>query len=276
MTQPTLIDLVQKSAAWLQGKGLENPRREAEWIFAETLGFTRLELYTRFDMPVPEADVVTLRARVARRAKREPLAYVLGMQPFRKLKLMVSPAVLVPRPETEQLVDLVLADLPPGPARVLDVGTGSGALALAIKQERPETQVEACDISAEALAVARANAASHQLDVTFHIGDLGTPVSGPFAVVVANLPYIAHDELWMCSAELDFEPEVALFGGKDGLDLIRRLVADAKRLCTGGVMWLEHGFQQGAAIAGISSQLGCTSTLLKDGSGKDRFTRICP
>ena len=124
--------------------------------------------------------------------------------------------------------------------------------------------------------MARANAASHQLDVTFHIGDLGTPVSGPFAVVVANLPYIAHDELWMCSAELDFEPEVALFGGKDGLDLIRRLVADAKRLCTGGVMWLEHGFQQGAAIAGISSQLGCTSTLLKDGSGKDRFTRICP
>jgi release factor glutamine methyltransferase len=274
MTQPTLMELVQKSATWLQGKGLPNARRETEWIFADTLGLTRLELYTRFDMPLGEAEVARLRDRIARRGKREPLAYILGNQPFRSLKLTVSPAVLVPRPETEELVDLVLAALPATPVRILDIGTGSGALALALKQARPDCTVEATDTSAEALAVASANAASHQLAVGFHQGHLARHLAGPYTVVVANLPYIGESERGVCDPELAFEPAIALFAGADGLDLIRELVADARRLCPGGHLWLEHGWQQGAAIAQLARDQGLTATLYRDGAGKDRFTCI--
>jgi len=274
MTQPTLIDLVQKSAAWLQTKGLPNHRREAEWIFSETLGLSRLELYTRFDMPVGEADVTRLRERVARRGKREPLAYVLGMQPFRTLKLAVSPAVLVPRPETEELVDLILKELPAEPSRILDVGTGSGALALALKQSRPDCAVDATDISPEALAIARINATTHALKITFSEGHLAAHLSGPYAVVVANLPYIAENERSLCDPELGFEPAVALFAGADGLDLIRPLIADAKRLCPHGTMWLEHGWQQGAAITAEANRLGLTCAIIADDAGKPRFARI--
>lgn len=276
MPQPTLMDLIQKSAVWLQGKGLPNARRETEWIFAETLSLSRLELYTRFDMPLDEATVTKLRERVTRRGKREPLAYVLGTQPFCQLKLAVSPAVLVPRPETEELIAHVLADLPATPCRLLDVGTGSGAIALALKQARPDCTVEATDVSAEALAIARANAASHQLDVVFHQGHLAAQLTGPFDRVVANLPYIAETERGVCDPELTHEPQIALFAGNDGLDLIRPLVADARRLCPGGAMWLEHGWQQGAVIATLCTAAGLESRLVRDGAGKDRFTRIAP
>ena len=268
------MELVQKSATWLQGKGLPNARRETEWIFADTLGLTRLELYTRFDMPLGEAEVARLRDRIARRGKREPLAYILGNQPFRSLKLTVSPAVLVPRPETEELVDLVLAALPATPVRILDIGTGSGALALALKQARPDCTVEATDTSADALAVASANAASHQLEIGFHQGHLARHLAGPYAVVVANLPYIGESERGVCDPELAFEPAIALFAGADGLDLIRELVTDARRLCPGGQLWLEHGWQQGAAIAQLARDHGLTATLHRDGAGKDRFTCI--
>ncbi len=274
MIQPTLIDLVQKSAAWLQTKGLPNHRREAEWIFSETLGLSRLELYTRFDMPVGESDVVRLRERVARRGKREPLAYVLGSQPFRALKLAVSPAVLVPRPETEELVDLILRELPSEPCRILDVGTGSGALALALKQIRPDCSVEATDVSVEALVIAKANAQTHTLEVTFHHGHLAEHLAGPYAVVVANLPYIAEHERHLCDPELGYEPAMALFAGADGLDLIRPLVADARRLCPAGTLWLEHGWQQGEAITALATQLGLTATIIDDSAGKGRFARI--
>jgi release factor glutamine methyltransferase len=276
MPQPTLMDLIQKSAAWLQGKGLPNARRETEWIFAETLTLSRLELYTRFDMPLDEDTVSKLRDRVTRRGKREPLAYVLGTQPFCQLKLKVTPAVLVPRPETEELIAKLLADLPSTPCRILDVGTGSGAIALALKQARPDCTVEATDVSAEALGIARTNAESHHLDVTFHQGHLAAHLTTPFDRVVANLPYIAETERGVCDPELAFEPQVALFAGTDGLDLIRPLIADARRLCPGGAMWLEHGWQQGSAIAALCAAAGLASTLIADGAGKDRFTRIAP
>ena len=274
MTQPTLIDLVQKSAAWLQTKGLPNHRREAEWIFAETLGLSRLELYTRFDMPLGEAEVIRLRERVARRGKREPLAYVLGMQPFHTLKLLVGPAVLVPRPETEELVDIILKEMPAESCRILDVGTGSGALALALKHARGDCDVEATDVSAAALDIARVNAATHLLDVRFHQGHLAEHLTGPFAVVVANLPYIADNERHLCDPEIAFEPAQALFAGSDGLDLIRPLLADAKRLCPAGTLWLEHGWQQGEAITAEAIRLGLKCAIIKDGAGKGRFARI--
>lgn len=271
----TLLDLVQRSATWLAEKGLDNARREAEWIFAEALGLTRLDLYTRYDMPLDVEETTRLRALVQRRGRREPLAYVLGNQDFRGLKLRVGPAVLVPRPETEELVDLVLAALPAGAQAVLDVGTGSGAIALALKHARPELAVQARDLSPEALAVAQANAEALSLVIAFSQGDLAVGLSGPFAAVVANLPYIAEDERGLCDPELAFEPALALFPGGDGLGPIRALIADAPRLLAlDGRLWLEHGFRQAQAIAAAAAAAGLTATVHRDGAGHERFSEL--
>ncbi len=273
MPPPTLMELLQKSAAWLTGKGFGNGRREAEWIFADTLSLTRLELYTRFDQPLSDAEVTRLRERVARRGRREPLAYVLGSQPFRSFSLTVTPAVLVPRPETEELIPLVLADLPPG-ARVLDVGTGSGAIALAVKHERADLEVSAVDASPAALEVARANAQRLELAVDFHHGDLATALPGGWSAVVANLPYIAENERGECDPELAMEPAMALFAGAEGLDLIRRLISDAPRLLApGGVLWLEHGHRQSEAVLALCQGVGLVATAHADGAGVARFCR---
>jgi release factor glutamine methyltransferase len=271
----TLLELVQRSAQWLAGKGLPNARREAEWIFAEALGLTRLDLYTRFDMPLDSAETARLRELVQRRGRREPLAYVLGNQEFHGLRLQVSPAVLVPRPETEELVDLVLAALAAGPQAVLDVGTGSGAIALALKQARPELAVQARDLSPEALAVAAGNAQVLGLEVVFSQGDLASGLDGPFAAVVANLPYIAEDERDLCDPELAFEPVLALFPGGDGLGPIRALIADAPRLLSpDGRLWLEHGFRQAPAISAAALAAGLIATLHRDGAGHERFSEL--
>lgn len=274
MALPTLLELVQRSAGYLAKHGITNAKREAEWIFAEHLKLSRIELYTRFDMPLDEAEVERLRALVTRRGKREPLAYVIGNQPFCDLVLSVAPGVLVPRPETEELVGRVLKELPPT-ARILDIGTGSGAIALALKKARPAMQVEATDASAAALDQARANATRLGLDVFFHQGHLATHCHGPFQAVVANLPYIGETERAECDAELAFEPQEALFAGADGLDLIRALLPDLRRLLAAdGIAWLEHGWRQGPAIRALAADAGLDCTIIADGSGKDRFARL--
>lgn len=275
MDLATLMPLVQKSGQYLQSHGIANGRREAEWIFAEALGLTRLELYTRFDMPLSEEDVARLRSLVMRRGKREPLAYILGNQPFCSLKLRVGPGVLVPRPETEELIDLVLKALPVGPQRVLDIGTGSGAIALALKQTRPELVVEAVDISEEALAFAQANADALGLAVAFRQADLSSGATPPYAAVVANLPYIGESERADCDPELTHEPSGALFAGDDGLREISRLLIDTARLLAPvGHLWLEHGWKQGAAIKSLAAGHGLACTIHPDLAGHDRFADI--
>ena len=273
MEAPILRDVLAKSGAWLATKGLTNGRREAEWIFADSLGLTRMELYTRWDMPLAEDEVTRLRERVVRRGRREPLAYILGNQPFADLLLNVGPGVLVPRAETEELVAHVLAEAVAGD-HLLDVGTGSGAIALACAKARPDLRVSATDASEAALTIARANAERLGLPVTFHQGNLASHLPGPFRLVVANLPYIAENERGDCDPELAFEPAEALFAGADGLDLIRPLLADLPRVAPGGVAWLEHGWRQGSAIADAATALGLASRLVQDGAGKDRFTRV--
>lgn len=275
MALPTLMELLQRSATYLKDHGLTNGRREAEWIFTDTLGLSRLDLYTRFDMPIEDTEVVRLRERVVRRGKLEPLAYVLGSQPFHGVTVRVGPGVLVPRPETEELIDLVLAELPSGPARLLDVGTGSGAIALACKQARPEASVEAVEVSSEALAIARANGEALGLAVTWREADLLAGATGVYDAIVANLPYIAESEAELCDPELAFEPRGALFAGADGLDVIRRLIAQlAPYLAAHGIAWLEHGFQQGAAVVAVAEAAGFSATTHVDGGGHGRFARI--
>ena len=187
----------------------------------------------------------------------------------------MTPAVLVPRPETEELVAAVLAALPAGGGRVVDIGTGSGAIALALKQARPDLDVLAREVSAEALAVAQANAQRLGLTVAFSQGHLAAGLTGPCAAVVANLPYIAEDERGLCDPELAFEPSLALFPGGDGLGLLRELIVDAPRLLAPGAgLWLEHGFQQGPAVCASAAAAGLAAETHRDGAGHGRWT-VC-
>jgi release factor glutamine methyltransferase len=276
MALPTLMDLVRRSTDYLTQHGITNARRETEWIFAETLSLTRMDLYTRFDMPLEDQQVDRLRQLVQRRGRREPLAYVLGNQAFGKLTLKVGPGVLVPRPETEELVEFALTRFPSDTrVQVLDVGTGSGAIALGIKQAHPAWEVTATDASEEALAFARANGERLELAVHWAHGHLARQQKGPFDLLVANLPYIGESERAECDPELAFEPQRALFSGADGLDLIRELIADLSRLLTTtGEAVLEHGWTQSAAIKVIAQANGFSAITIQDLAGKDRFAHL--
>jgi release factor glutamine methyltransferase len=199
-----------------------------------------------------------------RRAQREPVAYILGRKGFRRLELAVDPRVLIPRPETEHVVEAALG-LPAG-ARVVDVGTGSGAIALALADERPDLEVLATESSPGALAVARANAVRLGLPVEFLEGDLLEPVSGPVDAVVSNPPYVRAGET--LPRELGYEPVEALHGGEDGLDVYRRLVPAAARAA---FVALEIGAGQATAITALVRKAGFdTIEVIRDLAGIDR------
>ncbi len=197
---------------YLAARGVESPRLDAERLLAHALGLTRMELYTQHDRPLTERERATARELVGRRGRREPLAYVIGDWDFRRITLATDARALVPRPETEVVVDRCLALLEGLDApRVVDVGTGSGAIALALKHERPDARVCATDISEGALALARENAERNGLDVELIEADLLTGVAGPFDLVVSNPPYVLPSELPELEPELrDWEPELAL------------------------------------------------------------------
>lgn len=246
--------LLETAAARLRTAGCDTPRLDAELLLAHALGVDRARLYLD-DAPVPDS----FDALLARRAAREPVAYIVGYKDFRRIRLAVDRRVLIPRPETELLVEAAL-ELPRG-ARVADVGTGSGAVALALKGERPDLDVAGFDLSEDALAVARDNAARLDLEVRFVQADLLD--DGEYDAVLANLPYVpAGVELQPEIAE--YEPAAALFSGPDGLDLIRRLIA---RVDGVPFVALEIGFGQEAAVADL---LGGHTEILRDLAGHER------
>src|SRR5437764_1668527 len=230
-----LADALAAATATLAEAGCDTPRLDAELLLAEALGVRRERLLIDGDEPRDAAGAGRCGALLARRGAREPVAYILGRKEFRRITLAVDPRVLIPRPETELLVEVGVS-LPEG-ARVVDVGTGSGAVALALKDERPDLSVTATDASAEALAVARANAVRLRTDVTFVQADLLNGVSGEFDAVLANLPYVPEDVALPPEIER-YEPPAALYSGPDGLDAIRRLVATVDAV---GLVALEVG-----------------------------------
>ena len=228
---------------------------DAEHLLLHVLARPRSWLFAHADDAVTATEAAAFRALVERRAQGEPVAYLTGTQGFWSLELAVTPATLIPRPETERLVELALERLPAGVAvRVADLGTGSGAIALAIARERPQAQVIATDASAAALDVARANAERNRVrNVQFRQGDWLAPLAGErFDLIASNPPYIADGDPHLCAGDLRFEPLTALSSGADGLDAIRVIVrAAGARLQPGGWLLLEHGWDQGDAVRAL-------------------------
>ena len=256
----TLGEVLRLSTAHLERHGSPTARLDAELLLGHALGLGRVELYTGFERPLGEDELAECRELIARRAKREPVAYILGRWGFRGLDLDVDRRVLVPRPETELLVDrgLAVLDGVAGPA-VLDVGTGSGAIALALASELPEARVAGCDVSGDALEVARANGERLGVEVEWVASDILAGVEGRrFHLVVSNPPYVAAGEIEALEPEVrDWEPRGATVAGETGLEAIERLVAQAPAaLEPGGALVLEVGAGQAAAVAALLEGAG--------------------
>lgn len=270
----TVLRLLQWTADYFRQKGIEGGRRDAELLLCDLLSLDRVGLYLNFDRPLQAAELAEFRARVARRGRREPLQYILGRVEFWSLPLRVTPAVLIPRPDTEVLVEEALKRAGAA-AAILDVGTGSGAIAVALAHELPAATVTAIDLSAEALAVAGENARTNGVEGRLRLlqADLASLPSGPYDLIVANPPYIPERELDGLMPEVrDFEPRLALAGGVDGLDCYRRLLpVAAQQLRPGGWLLVEVGAGQSPAVRDLFAAAGFSELFVApDLSGIER------
>jgi release factor glutamine methyltransferase len=264
----TLGDVLRGATDYLATRGVENPRLDAEHLLARALGLTRMELYTQHDRPLTEAERAAARHLVQRRGRREPLAYVLGDWDFRRLTLTTDARALVPRPETEVVVErcLALLDGVTTP-RILDVGTGSGAIALALKHERPDAHLTATDISADAIALARENAARNGLEVELIETDLLAGVEGPFDLVVSNPPYVLPGELAGLEPEVrDWEPELALLDAGQ----TAALAADARAVLDGWLVLEVHERFAKDVVAQLEVLTYAAATITVDLVGRER------
>jgi len=249
----SLAEVLKGATEYLAGRGIETARVDAELLLARALGLSRIELYTQHDRPLTEAERTAARELVQRRGQREPLAYVLGDWDFRRLTLKTDRRALVPRPETEIVVERCLALLEGVTApRIADVGTGTGAIALALKHERPDAVVVATDISADALELARENAEANDLDVRFVQADLLEGVDGLLDLVVSNPPYVGAEELDALEPEVrEWEPRGALVDEGQ----TARLARDAQSVLDGWLV-LEVHEERAQAISDELAKLG--------------------
>ena len=263
--------------ALLRDAGTRIDPVDAQWLLVHALGKARSWLYAHGDAIPDAALVARFQALVARRVAGEPVAYLTGRRGFWSFDLAVTPATLIPRVETELLVELALARLPQDrDLRIADLGTGSGAIALALAHERPQARVVAIDASAAALAVARGNGDALGIaNVQFRCGDWLAPLVGEhFDLIASNPPYIASDDPHLGAGDLRHEPVAALASGRDGLDAIRVIVRDApSHLLAGGWLLLEHGMEQGHAVRELLDAVGLVDVATEhDLEGRDRVT----
>lgn len=262
-------DALDSAVVALSASGVDSPRLDAELLLAAATGLSRAQIVSDPRLVLEPAEARVFADLARRRREREPVAYIVGEKGFRSIDLKVDARVLIPRPETEHLVEAALG-LPPG-ARVVDVGTGSGAVALALKAERPDLDVVATDSSADALKVARANAALLGLEVELLEGDLLDPVEGRVDAVLSNPPYVADSDRRRLAPEITrYEPPEALFAGPDGLAIHRRL-APAARAAGASFVAVEVGAGQAAEVAALLREAGFTETrTVRDLAGIER------
>lgn len=247
----TVLEVLQATSAYFKKHNIENPRLNAEHLLAHVLGRKRIELYLEFERDLTETELGPLRDLVKRRSEGEPLQHLLGTVEFCGLTFLCDKRAMVPRPETEQLVELVQSAIHNPQSAILDVGTGSGVIALSLAAKLPEAKVVAVDVSDDALALAQENAAGLSLSdrVQFFRSRLLQSVPGVFDLIVANLPYISTRDRHTLSREVLHDPEIALFAGARGDELVRDLIDQAPtRLRPGGMLALEIGLGQSEAL----------------------------
>jgi len=272
-------DLITNGARLLpRREGIPEPRREAAWLLAAAWGVEEITLRLHPEREIPTEVCRRYRDWIERRAAGEPAHHLKGTCSFWGREFEVSPTVLVPRPETELIITAAL-DLPlSAEARVLDVGTGSGCVAVTLAAERPRWGVWAVDLSLPALAVARRNRDRHEVETRLFLGDLTSAVTPPLDLVVANLPYIPTVDIERVPIEVRYDPSLALDGGSDGLDLVRRLLTDLPRLlrpCGGAVF--ELGENQADEVASAADAIGlAVARRVRDACGVERIVVVQP
>ena len=272
-----LLEVLQSTTAYFTRHKIENPRLNAEQLLAHTLRLSRMDLYLEFERNLAENELGPLRDLVKRRGQGEPLQHLLGTVEFCGHTFAIDKRAMVPRPETEELVELLLAEISgqKSEIRILDVGTGSGVIGLSLAVKFPQANVCAIDISEDALSLARENAAQLRLSerVRFQKSDLLENVSERFDLIVANLPYISMQDRHLLAREVLHDPEVALFGGSSGDELVRELIEQAPaHLEPGGLLALEIGLGQAEGLSHFLRQKNYHDIeLKKDYSGISRF-----
>ena len=269
----TIKDIIALSTEYLDKANVESARVEAEWLISHALDMRRMDLYLQFDKPLPETDLNIIRPLLARRAKGEPVQYICGSTEFYGLPFEVGPGVLIPRPETELLVDKTLKYISDGD-KVLDLCTGSGAIAVSLAKNK-NVSMTAIDICPEALAFATRNAVKNDVEIEFLTGDLFEPVQGrKFKFICSNPPYVCNKEAQTMGREvLEFEPRKALFAGDDGFDILRLIAQRAGDfLEDGGGLLCEIGSIQGLDCQQMFMEKGWRNVeVLQDYSRRDRF-----
>jgi release factor glutamine methyltransferase len=273
-----VLEVVGKTSAFFASKGIESPRLNAELLVGQALGLARMRLYLEFERPVNDAELAVIRELVRRRGRREPLQYILGFIDFGGLRLKTDPRALIPRPETELFVETVVARCAAPPGRILDLGTGGGAIALALAKAFPGASVTAVDASAEALALAAENAESAGLAgrIAFVVSNWfeGLPAGGTYDLIASNPPYLSDAEVAEAAPEVrDHEPVRALTCGEEGFAAIREVITgSAAALAPAGMLALETGIGHHTRAAAAARAAGFSRTeSLQDLTGRDRF-----
>lgn len=273
----SIREIQEKTVTYFHGKGVANPKLDTDLLIAHVLEVERLKLYLDLDRPLTDSQLDQLRPLVKRRAEREPLQYILGYTEFCGLSLKVDKRALIPRYETEELVELIVERLEKPPKNILDLGTGSGALAIALAMKFPQAAVIAVDASTEALALAKENSRQHVVEnrIQIKVGSWFAALdpSEAFDLIVSNPPYLNDSEMQTAEPEvLEHEPNAALHSGVDGLNDLRVIVRDAPAyLSKGGLLAMETGIEQHAELDDLTEAAGLIGEGIQDLSGRPRF-----